>query len=132
MIGSALFVVPHTEGTQAWITQFYLQLHQCLPLPHKHSPDGASTDRWRTSNCSLLLIYLPRKDKRLSRPGSLTYSGRFTHISGHRQLQVERRTGKVRRSKTDVLPLCHTTNLLIMNKLFIHIISSSAPPIFTV
>jgi len=37
----------------------------------------------RTSNCSLLLIYLPRKDKRLSRPGWLTYSGRFTHISGH-------------------------------------------------
>jgi len=27
------------------------------------------------------------------------------------QLQVERRTGKVRRSQTDVLPLCHATNL---------------------
>ena len=27
------------------------------------------------------------------------------------QLQVERRTGKVRQSKTDVLPLCHATNL---------------------
>ena len=26
------------------------------------------------------------------------------------QLQVERRTGKVRQSKTDVLPLCHATN----------------------
>ena len=26
------------------------------------------------------------------------------------QLQVERRTGKVRRPETDVLPLCHTTN----------------------
>ena len=39
--------------------------------------------RLRTSNCSLLLIYLPWKDKRLSRPGWLTYSGRFTHISGH-------------------------------------------------
>jgi len=38
----------------------------------------------RTSNCSLLLIYLPRKDERLSRPGWLTYSGRFTgdHLSG--------------------------------------------------
>jgi len=31
----------------------------------------------------LLLIYLPRKDERLSQPGWLTYSGRFTHISGH-------------------------------------------------
>jgi len=26
------------------------------------------------------------------------------------QLQVERRTGKVRRSQTDVLQLCHATN----------------------
>ena len=29
------------------------------------------------------------------------------------QLQVERRTGKVRRPETDVLPLCHATNLVI-------------------
>jgi len=43
----------------------------------------AELGKWRTSNCSLLLIYLPRKDKRLSRPGWLTYSGRLTHISGH-------------------------------------------------
>ena len=42
---SALFVVPHTQGAQAWITQFYLQLHHGLPLPRKRSPDGASTDR---------------------------------------------------------------------------------------
>ena len=34
-----------------------------------HSPDGAAMD-----------IYRPRKDKRLN---WLTYSGRFTHISGH-------------------------------------------------
>ena len=27
------------------------------------------------------------------------------------QLQVERRTGKVRQSEADVLPLCHATNL---------------------
>ena len=39
--------------------------------------------RLRISSCSLILIYLPRKDERLSRPGWLTYSGRFTHISGH-------------------------------------------------
>ena len=37
----------------------------------------------RTSNCSLLLIYLPRKDERLGRPGWRTYSGRFTHMSDH-------------------------------------------------
>ena len=35
------------------------------------------------SNCSVLLLYIPRKDERLSRPGWLTYSGRFTHITGH-------------------------------------------------
>jgi len=41
---SVLFVVPHTQGAQAWITQFYLQLHQCLRLACKRSVDGASTD----------------------------------------------------------------------------------------
>ena len=76
---SALFV-PLTQSAQAWITQVYLQLHQCLPLPRKHSLDGAPILRLRTSTCSLLLIYLPRK---YERPGWLTYSGRFTHISGH-------------------------------------------------
>jgi len=39
--------------------------------------------RQQTFNCSLLLIYRPRKDERLSWPGWLTYSGWFTHISGH-------------------------------------------------
>ena len=39
--------------------------------------------RLQTSNCSLLLIYLPWKDERLSWPGWLTYSGQFTHTSGH-------------------------------------------------
>jgi len=42
-----------------------------------------STSFLCSSNCNLLLIYLPRKDERLSRPGWLTYSGQFTHISGH-------------------------------------------------
>ena len=36
-----------------------------------------------TSSCSLLLVYRPRKDERLSWPSWLTYSGRFTRISGH-------------------------------------------------
>ena len=39
--------------------------------------------RQQTSNCSLLLIYRPRKDERLSWPGWLTYSGWLIHISGH-------------------------------------------------
>ena len=37
----------------------------------------------RTSDCSLLLIYRPSKDERLSWPSWLTWSGRFTHITGH-------------------------------------------------
>jgi len=32
------------------------------------------------------------------------------------QLQVERRTGKVRQSETDVLPLCHATNRALWGK----------------
>jgi len=32
------------------------------------------------------------------------------------QLQVERRTGKVRRPETDVLPLSHATNINIVNR----------------
>ena len=36
-----------------------------------------------TSSFSLLLIYRPRKDERLSWPSWLTYSGRLTNIRGH-------------------------------------------------
>jgi len=62
----------------------YLQTTPYLHLPHKRSPDGATTDLWwHTSSCSLLLIYRPREDERLSWSGWLTYSGSFTHISGH-------------------------------------------------
>ena len=32
---SAFIEVPYTQGAQVWITQY-------LPLPRKHSPDGAS------------------------------------------------------------------------------------------
>jgi len=47
------------------------------------SPDGAATDCGDNTCCSLLPIYRPRKDERLSWPSWLTYSGRFTYISGH-------------------------------------------------
>ena len=82
---SAFIVVPHTQGAQVRITQCYLQITPYLPLPRKHSPDGASP-AWgcghlRTSNCSLLLIYLPRKNKRLSRPGSYDWRERWDLVS---------------------------------------------------
>jgi len=61
---SAFIVVPHTQDAQVRITQCYLQITPYLPLPRKHSPDGTSPRlRLQTSNCSLLLIYLPRKDE---------------------------------------------------------------------
>ena len=54
---SAFIVVPHTQGAQVRITQCYLQITPYLvsihPMAH---PRGL---RLRTSNCSLLLIYLP-------------------------------------------------------------------------
>jgi len=66
-------------------TVFTLQLHHtCLYLV-KHSPDGATTDsdNSRLITCRLLLIYRPREDERLSWPGWLAYSGRFTHVNGY-------------------------------------------------
>ena len=66
------------------ITQFNLQTTPCLPLAfvrvHQMAPPQTVVT---TSSCSLLLIYRPRKDERLSWPSWLAYSGRFTHISCH-------------------------------------------------
>jgi len=39
---SVFIEVPSTQGTQVRITQCYLQTTTYLPLPRKHSPDGAS------------------------------------------------------------------------------------------
>jgi len=41
---SAFIVVPHTQGAQVRMTQCYQQITPYLPLPRKHSPDGASPD----------------------------------------------------------------------------------------
>jgi len=54
--------------------------------------------RQQTSNCSLLLIYRPRKDERLSWPGWLIYSGWLTHISGHPSA-----TGRAQDSKSTLV-----------------------------
>ena len=39
---STFIEVPYTQGAQVRITQCYLQITLYLPLPRKHSPDGAS------------------------------------------------------------------------------------------
>jgi len=41
---SAFIEVPHTQCAQVQITQCYLHITPHLPLPRKHSPDGASPD----------------------------------------------------------------------------------------
>ena len=88
----AFIVVPHTQGAQVRITQCYQQITLYLPLPRKRSPDGASP-------------------LRLNRPGWLTYSGRFTHISSHRSA-----AGRIQDSESSPIkdrrsiPLCHATN----------------------
>ena len=41
---STFIVVPNTQGAQVRITQCYLQITPYLPLPRKHSDDGASPD----------------------------------------------------------------------------------------
>ena len=41
-IYSAFIEVPYTQSAQVRITQCYLQTTPYLPLPRKHSPDGAS------------------------------------------------------------------------------------------
>jgi len=79
------------------------QRHVCLFRVHHVAPPQTVVT---TSICSLST----RKDERLSWPSWLTYSRRFTHISGHPSavIKVERRTAKARRSKTSVLSRCAT------------------------
>ena len=81
--------------------------HTCLYLESIHQMvPPLSTDCVADIQLQLTIHLSTRKDERLmSWPGWLTYSGGFT-----RQLQVERRTGKVRRSETNILPLCHARN----------------------
>jgi len=75
----------YSQSTQTWIIQFYMQITPCLPFLRKRSPDGAITTEAADIQLqlSLLLIYRPQKDERLSWPGWLTHSEWFTHISSH-------------------------------------------------
>jgi len=70
------------QGAQVWIIQGCpCKLHHtCLYLANVRQ---MAPPELQTSISSSLLIYLPRKDERLSWPSWLTYSGRYTHISGH-------------------------------------------------
>ena len=66
------------------MTQFYLQTTPCLPFLRECSPDGTTTTTEAVDIQLQLTTHLSTpKDERLSWPGWLTYSGWFTHISGH-------------------------------------------------
>ena len=56
-------------------------LHACLSFVSVHRTALPLTEV-ADIQCSLLLIYRPRRDEKLSWPGWLTYSRQFTHISG--------------------------------------------------
>jgi len=106
------------SSAQAWITYSFTckQHNACLSFVSVHQMSPPQQLRQKTSNCSSLLIYRPRKDERLSWPSWLTYSGWLTHIPVvTHQLQVERRTAKAHRPKTDALPLDHATNQFAAN-----------------
>ena len=98
-------VVSHTQGAKVRITQCYLQITPYLPLPRKHSPDGAFPD-W---GCGHLIaayysfIYPKRMKGWVGLVGWPTADGLPTQVVT-RQPQVKRRTAKVRLSETDVLP----------------------------
>ena len=100
--------MPRVNG----ITQFLtVATHTTLlTLLRQHSPDGTTRTRRYTSNIAHYASYRPLMDERLSWHSWLTYSGRFTHISGHPSAAGRAWNRKVRRSKTNVLPLCHATS----------------------
>ena len=82
----------------------------CLPFLRMRSPDGA-TSNWGKRH--LIADYYssidPERMKRwVGLVGWPIADGLPTSVVT-RQLQVERRTEKVRRPKTDILPLCHST-----------------------
>jgi len=104
---SAFLLYLTQQGVKVWFTQFYLHITPYLPLPHKCSPDGTTTDLWwRPSNCRLLLIYRPQKDERPSWPSWLIYSEQFIYVSGYPPA-----VGWVQcKESLLVLPLCRATN----------------------
>jgi len=81
---SAFYILCISQSARAWITQFYLQIHYaCLSFVCVYQMAPFLTD---VRDIQLQLttdLSPPHRDERLRWPGWLTYSGRFTHISGH-------------------------------------------------
>jgi len=111
---SALFVVPGyltlkalRHGSHSCTCNYTNACLYLVSFTRWHFPKL----RLRTFNCSLLLIYIRRKDERLNRPGWLTYSGRFTHISGHPSAAGRAQDSESSPVKDKRSSLCHATHL---------------------
>jgi len=81
-----------------------------LSLLHKHSPDG--TARAHPISTYYSFIDLGRIKGWVGLVGWPVADGWPTLVVTH-QLPVKCRAGKIRRPKTDVLPLCHASNYLM-------------------
>jgi len=83
------------QRRSAWITQFYLQITPCLPLPRKRSPDGATTD---CGHRHLIAAYYssinPERMKGWAGLVGWHIADAFPTQMVTCQLQVESRTGK--------------------------------------
>ena len=94
-------------------------INRTRPSPRKHSPDVATRARKQTSDCSLLLIYRPRKDERLSRPAWLvTYQNKVPSPGVEPGHVTHPSTNRARRRVTSLirptpLPLRHAATTTI-------------------
>ena len=93
-------------------------INHTRPSPRKHSLDVATRARKQTSDCSLLLIYRPRKDERLSWPIWLVTYWNKVPLPGVEPRHVTHpSTNRARRRVTSLirptpLPLRHTAFLI--------------------
>jgi len=80
---SALYILCISQSAQAWITQFYLQIHHaCLYFVSVHQMAPPLTEV-RDIQLQLTTHLSTLKGWTAELAGWLTYSGRFTHISDH-------------------------------------------------
>jgi len=97
-------------------------INHTRPSPRKHSPHVATRARKQTSDCSLLLIYRPRKDERLSWPGWLvTYWNKVPPPGVEPRHVTHPSTNRARSRVTSLirptpLPLHHAANLTLVTR----------------
>jgi len=102
--------MPYSQNAQTWITQFYVQITPCLRFLHKRWPEG-TTPNWG-GRYPIAAYYLPTPNGwKAELAWFVDYSRQFTQISGHPSGTGRAQDSEVRRPKTDVLPLCHATNV---------------------